>query len=249
MGETIANQRQGDAQQSNVLGLDGSKQNRIIDLLTQLVAQQNHSSRSQDSWCSRAGPQKGVRRHGGTPPSPPQWRNSADLRAFARWERKVEVWALQMMKAFMPPSDAALRLFTPLSGEAELETEHLDLNKVKSVDGIKYISCGYPSRAVAAEVVVSKESSCCRTTSTFAGIQTNRSVNLQTDMRASRKICLRSESEPLLFMIPSLVVTGCLTVHVSLEFNRARESLNFQSPDFKPSPPVAGSGNTNPKSR
>ena len=44
-----------------------------------------------------------------------------------------------MMKAFMPPSDAALMLFTPLSGEAELETEHLDLNKVNSADGIKYL--------------------------------------------------------------------------------------------------------------
>ena len=62
-----------------------------------------------------------------------------------------------MMKAFMPPSDAALMLFTPLSGEAELEKEHLDLNKVNSADGIKYISCGYPWRAVAAEVVVSEE--------------------------------------------------------------------------------------------
>ena len=26
---------------------------------------------------------------GGTPPSPPPWKNSTDLRAFARWERKV----------------------------------------------------------------------------------------------------------------------------------------------------------------
>ena len=30
-------------------------------------------------------------------------------------------------------------LFTSLSGEAELETEHLDLNKVNSADGIKYL--------------------------------------------------------------------------------------------------------------
>ena len=30
-------------------------------------------------------------------------------------------------------------LFTSLSGEAELETEHLDLNKVSSADGIKYL--------------------------------------------------------------------------------------------------------------
>eukprot|EP00435_Cladocopium_sp_Y103_P033616 s577_g8.t1 len=112
--------RQDAVLQPDVLGLDGSQQNRI------------------DSWCSRAGPQKGVRWRGGTPPAPPQWRNSSDLRAFARWEKKIEVWALQI-RAFMPLSDAALMLFTSLTGEAELETEHLDLKQVNSANGIKYL--------------------------------------------------------------------------------------------------------------
>ena len=43
------------------------------------------------------------------------------------------------MKAFMPAADAALSLFTSLSGEAELETEHIDLERVHSSDGIKYL--------------------------------------------------------------------------------------------------------------
>ena len=84
------------------------------------------------------GPARGVCWRGGTPPSPPLWKNSADFRAFPTWERKVEVWALQM-KAFMPAADAALSLFTSLSGEAELETEHIDLERVHSSDGIKYL--------------------------------------------------------------------------------------------------------------
>ena len=43
------------------------------------------------------------------------------------------------MKAFMSPFDAALMLLTSLSGEAELETQHVDLNKVNSSDGITYL--------------------------------------------------------------------------------------------------------------
>ena len=120
------------------LGLSSANQSRIVDLLSQLVANQMRTDNSQGSWTSQRGPARGVRWRGGTPPSPPLWKNSADLRAFARWERKAEVWALQM-KAFMPAADAALSLFTSLSGEAELETEHIDLEKVHSNDGIKYL--------------------------------------------------------------------------------------------------------------
>ena len=126
-----------DVQQSNNNATAGNDQ--IVDLLTQLVANQNKKSDSSNaSWTSRQGPFKGVRWRGGTPPSPPAWKNSNDLRAFARWERKIDVWTMQI-KPFMPMPDAALMLFTSLTGEAELETEHLDLNKINSPDGIKYL--------------------------------------------------------------------------------------------------------------
>ena len=90
------------------------------------------------SWTSRRGPERGVRWRGGTPPTPPVWRNSSDLRAFSRWEKKIQVWSMQVA-AFMPKSDAALMLFTSLSGEAELETEHIDLDKVNCSTGIQYL--------------------------------------------------------------------------------------------------------------
>lgn len=86
-------------QQDNTSAEGGSKQDRILDLLTQLVSQlSNDKRRSQDSdassWTSRRGPERGVRWRGGTPPAPPVWRNSSDLRAFSRWEKKIQVWSM-----------------------------------------------------------------------------------------------------------------------------------------------------------
>ena len=108
-------------------------------MLTQLVANQNKKNDcSSASWTSTQKPFKGVRWRGGTPPAPPAWKNSNDLGAFARWERKIGVWTMQI-KAFMPMSDAALMLFISLTGEAEFLTERLDLSKSNTNDGIKYL--------------------------------------------------------------------------------------------------------------
>ena len=109
------------------MGLTDANQSRIVDLLSQLAANQTRADDGQGSWTSQRGPARGVRWRGVEHLQVHHlWRNSADLRSFSRWEREVEVWALQM-KAFMPASDAALSLFTSLSGEAELETQHVDL--------------------------------------------------------------------------------------------------------------------------
>ena len=126
-----------DVQQSNKRAPAGNEQ--IVDMLTQLVANQNKKNDcSSASWTSIQKPFKGVRWRGGTPPAPPAWKNSNDLRAFARWGRKIGVWTMQI-KAFMPMSDAALMLFTSLTGEAEFLTERLDLSKINTNDGIKYL--------------------------------------------------------------------------------------------------------------
>ena len=39
----------------------------------------------------------------------------------------------------MPPQDAALMLLTSLTGEAELEVEHLDLKRVHDRNGVQYL--------------------------------------------------------------------------------------------------------------
>lgn len=58
----------------------------------------------------------------------------------------------------MPKSDAALMLFTSLSGEAELETEHIDLDKVNCSTGIQYlhIFAGYIEGTLATEDAISE---------------------------------------------------------------------------------------------
>ncbi|CAE7209411.1 unnamed protein product [Symbiodinium sp. CCMP2592] len=88
---------------------------------------------------TRMGPEKGVKFRGGAPPQPPQWKyESHDLRAFAKWSRKVEIWQVQVAH-YMTSKEAALLLYTSLTGEAEAEMEHVPLEKINHPDGIKYI--------------------------------------------------------------------------------------------------------------
>eukprot|EP00435_Cladocopium_sp_Y103_P063501 s670_g25.t1 len=97
------------------------------------------SKSSSTSWNSRLGPEKGVKYRSGMPPQPPAWRyNREDLRSFVKWERKLSIWQLQI-QSYMNRRDAALMLFTSLSGEAEEELENCDLTKVNSSTGIEYI--------------------------------------------------------------------------------------------------------------
>ena len=111
----------------------------IEDRLINAIKNAVKPNQSEASWNSRKGPEKGVRFRGGTPPNPPLWKgSSADLRAFARWEKKVQVWMLQM-KSYATDEDTALAFFTSLSGEAELEVEHLDLSQVQAKNGVQYV--------------------------------------------------------------------------------------------------------------
>ena len=65
------------------------------------------SSSSPPSWTSRMGPERGVRWRGGTAPLPPKWSyDKEDLRAFAKYERKVRLWEIQV-EPFMSKREAA----------------------------------------------------------------------------------------------------------------------------------------------
>ena len=96
-------------------------------------------SSSQDSWNSRKGPERGLRFRSGAPPAPPAWRYSRDdIRSFAKWQNKLQVWKRQI-QAYMPLRDAALMLYTSPSGEPEEELEHIDLDRLHSSTGIDYV--------------------------------------------------------------------------------------------------------------
>ena len=115
----------------------------LVSVMKQLVNDRT-SNNKQDtssvaSWNSRRGPEPGMKWRGGTPPSPPLWKySSSDLRAFSRWEKKIRIWQLQV-RNYVSASDAALMLFTSLTGEAEQEVEHVDLTKVNAKDGVEYL--------------------------------------------------------------------------------------------------------------
>ena len=97
------------------------------------------SSSSAHSWNSRMGPEKGIKFRSGAPPQPPGWKYCRqDLRSYAKWERKLQVWQLQVA-SYMTRREAALLLFASLSGEAEEELENCDLKQVNSSTGIEYI--------------------------------------------------------------------------------------------------------------
>eukprot|EP00434_Breviolum_minutum_P014451 symbB.v1.2.012742.t1/scaffold878.1/size155624/13 len=90
-------------------------------------------------WSLRKGPSPGITYRGGSPPNPPQWSyHRDDLRAFQKWERKIEVWTIQV-SAYLPPNEAAMLLYVSLKGEAEEELEWCDIKKINADDGVQYI--------------------------------------------------------------------------------------------------------------
>ena len=111
----------------------------LVKLLQKSLKTHKSDNSSQESWNSKKGPEKGVRFRGGAPPNPPAWRYSRDdIRSFPKWQKKLAVWKKQI-QAYMPLADAALMLYTSLSGEPEEELEHIDLERLHHHDGIDYI--------------------------------------------------------------------------------------------------------------
>lgn len=90
-----------------------TQQNQLLDALRQLVTSKK---RDDDDWTSAAGPQKGVRWRGGAVPQPPVWRyEKDDLRAYAKYVKKVAIWKLQAAP-FMSPQGDGPRLVQLLAG-------------------------------------------------------------------------------------------------------------------------------------
>lgn len=117
----------------------------MLDVMRQLLHEKRSTAKtgSEASWNSMRGPAPGVRWRGGAPPLPPKWiYQQSDLRAFAKYERKVRTWELQA-KSFMTAAEMGLALYTSLQGEAEAEAEaeaeHLELSKINHKNGVSYI--------------------------------------------------------------------------------------------------------------
>ena len=107
---------------------------RMLKGINDVVTKDKHSD-----WNIEKGPLPGVKYRSGQPPAPPVWHYSTtDLRAFQKWERRLEVWRLQVSR-YLPPREAALLLYVSLKGEMEEELEWADLKRIDSDSGIDFI--------------------------------------------------------------------------------------------------------------
>lgn len=60
------------------------------------------------------------------------------MRAYQKWERKVNIWQVQV-SAYLPLNEAAMLLYCSLKGDAEEELESCDVSKINNDDGVRYI--------------------------------------------------------------------------------------------------------------
>lgn len=230
----------------------------LLQVMRQLLSEQNRSNKSDASWNSRRGPEKGVRWRGGTPPAPPAWKgSSSDLRAFARWERRIEIWKLQI-RSYMSDSEAALMLFASLTGEPEQEVEHLDLAKVNCSSGISYIvdSLREPLQQrtlFQKRKLLADYEQVGRNNSESIRQYVNRYKRIERDLETvgissgsmydgeSRGNRLLERAK----LAPDLQRLVLIAAGNSLEFDKIQEAMCLQFPDFRAPPQIyyAGSGN------
>eukprot|EP00435_Cladocopium_sp_Y103_P063075 s1794_g24.t1 len=211
------------------------------------------SSASLDTWDERKGPAPGIKWRGGRPPDPPAFEhNPRDLRSYPQWERKVRLWESRVSN-WLPPREAALLLLESLTGQAELETEHLQLERVGQADGITYLlgelrqTLGertlYLKRLYLQEweVIARQQNESVRG-------YTNRFKRILLDLR-SQEIGLETSftSETIGYRLleraklspdqARLVLVGS---NQSFAYEAIRESLILQFPEGKAPPPIFG---------
>ena len=197
------------------------------------------------------GPERGVKWRGGAPPAPPKWSyEKEDLRAFAKYERKVRLWEIQV-EPYMSKREASLQLYNALSGEPEQELEHAPLERINSSQGINYIleqlrgpmsqRLVYQKRRFLSdfeninrfpgEHLRAYVNRYRRTERNLQAVDINVTAMYDGDARGSRLLD-RARLSP---QDQRLVLVGA---RYSLVFEDISESLVMQFPDFKPAPPV-----------
>ena len=229
----------------------GTSSSELVDALRQLLDERRADSASDKSWNSRKGPAPGLKWRGGSPPQPPKWQyQSTDLRAYAKYERRVQVWQMQIQH-YLTGAEAALMLFSSLSGEPEAEAEHMDLEKVNAKDGVSYIlSC--LKGPLEQKLLYQKR----MLLSNYEGISRqghetirqfiNRYKRVERDLQSvgissaamydsesrGNRLLERCRLDP---QLQRLVLIGAQS---SLQFDNIVDSLNLQFPDFRPTPAV-----------
>ena len=115
--------------------LSSTTRDPVLSALKKLVS----SKEADQDWSSRKGPEPGLRWRTGAPPAPPSWKYDAnDLRAFAKFKKKVRIWEIQM-ENYCSKKEQALLLYNALGGEAEQELEHVPVEQIYCNEGIETI--------------------------------------------------------------------------------------------------------------
>ena len=231
--------------------------NQIAQALQQLAVKTKPRD-DESSWTSRLGPERGRKWRGGTPPQPPQYKAASnDLRAFARWVKKLEVWKLQASN-YMPRNEMALMLFTSLTGEAEQEVEHLDITKVNQSSGVEYI-VEHLRSPLEQKAIFQKRSllnayeQVARYPNEGVRQYINRYNRIERDLRSlgiETGAMYDSESRgnrvlERCKLAPDLQRLVLIAAGNSLDYERICEALSLQFPDFRPAPQVFHHGKGN----
>ena len=224
-----------------------------LDTKEVMTSQAAPSSSSSSSWNPMMGPARGVRWRGGAPPTPPLWKyEHTDLRAYSKFAKKVALWRIQV-SSFMTPREAALVLYTSLTGEAEAELEHAPIEVINSDKGIDFILETLRQPMEQKQIFQKR-----KFLSDFEGIQRqpgeglkafgNRYRRIERNLKAvGVEVALMYDSEArgnrllerarLSHQDQRLILVGA---RYSLAFEDIAESMAMQFPDFKGAPPVIG---------
>lgn len=226
---------------------------QLVRTLQGAMGTNRRATGSSESWNSRMGPERGVKFRSGAPPTPPAWKyHKEDLRSFVKWQKKLQVWKLQV-SSYMSSRDAALFLFTSLTGEAEEELEHCSIDRINSSDGVQYIEeqlkqglqtkMVYQKRKLMSdyESIVRQQGESLRAfcnryrraERALESVNVNVGGMYDSESKGSRLLD-RSRLSP---ENQRLVLIGTA---YNLEFNAIQESLCMSFPEHKPPPPLFG---------
>lgn len=121
---------------------ESEEDDKTMKALQKLLAKRGNASSNSsepDKWSSLFGPKPGLKWRGGAAPSPPPWKyDKEDVRAWSKYQKKVDMWVLQAA-SYMSKKETSLALYASLQGELEQELEHMPMSQIYHEDGITAI--------------------------------------------------------------------------------------------------------------
>lgn len=206
-----------------------------------------------DEWDSRRGPEPGVRWRSGQWPTPPVWKYDCnDLRAYSKYCKKVQIWEIQL-RSFATKREQALLLYNSLTGDAEQELEHVNIEEIYNDKGIeiilqklktpfeqrsifqkrKYLHEYETLRRYPGELIRTYISRFRRSIRNLRAVGVDVTATYDGEALGSRLL----DRSGLTVESQRLVLIG---TSQSLELETVAEALTLQYPDFRGAPPIAG---------